>query len=102
MTHETIVSRIAKARKLGDKTVHYIYKPAEWWRELYWRSPTQYYKQRYQQSIGVFCTACQNEGEPYQCAGWDDEDLDGVDESNRQQWRCPACVAANRYSESEL
>lgn len=87
---------VARLRKRGATGMLYKYYPAEWWDTLYKMSPAQYYKQRYTESTGVFCTVCENRGAPFTCAGWDATDLREVTEKNRQTWVCPRCRRAGR------
>lgn len=81
--------------------MHYVYKPADWWRQLYWYSPAQYYSKMYCKSIGVFCGVCQNEGAPYTCAGWDEDDLATVEEATRPTWVCPRCIGTDKHKEQQ-
>lgn len=96
LTHDQVMKGVKRARTHGVKTMHYVYRPAEWWRMLYKINREWYYDQRYCTSIGVFCTVCENEGEPFKCAGWDENDLAEVNESNRATWVCKHCRGTER------
>lgn len=91
LTHQQVVDEIRRERVQGESCMFYIYRPAEWWDWLYWSNPDDYYDQRYRVTIGVFCTVCKNRGEPYKCAGWDERELNEVNEQNRLKWVCPHC-----------
>ena len=99
LTHDQVMQGVKRARVSGERTMHYVYMPAEWWRTLYYQDPKAYYDQRYCISIGVFCNVCQNEGEPYKCAGWDERELAEVNEKNRARWVCPHCRGSERQKE---